>query len=272
MIRSNSTEPTEAEGGLARRHRAVVFAAALAASACCFALVPADSLVGSIAQTALLAAVALVAVGLSRPGALGAPRHGVCRGLRALIGYVLAVGLAAGAVTVVGPCSGEVLAGGVLRIVQVVALCFLTGVFEEGVFRVLAIDAFAPAFGGGRSGLLKAAIASSAVFGLLHVSVGDAGLANDAVSVAQMALKPVQAGLFGLFMAAVYVGTRNLWVLVGVHAAFNMLHAGPVLLADGVQQTYVTGAPLDLVLLAATTLLLIPPAVRAFSMVRGSRA
>ena len=51
----------------------------------------------------------------------------------------------------------------------------------------------------------------------------------------------MQAALFGLFMAAMYFGTRNLWTLVAVHAAFNFLYAGPQLLAGNLQQTYVTG-------------------------------
>ena len=132
---------------------------------------------------------------------------------------------------------------------QVVALCLLTAVFEEGVFRVLALDAFAPALGGGRRGMLRAALVSAVLFGALHVSLGEAASAvqaADFVAVAQTACKPVQAALFGLFMAAMYFGTRNLWTLVAVHAAFNFLYAGPQLLAGNLQQTYVTGDPIRL--------------------------
>ena len=70
----------------------------------------------------------------------------------------------------------------------------------------------------------------------------------------------MQAALFGLFMAAMYFGTRNLWTLVAVHAAFNFLYAGPQLLAGNLQQTYVTGDPIDFVLLAVSTALLVPAA------------
>lgn len=283
MTRSNSTEAAEAEGGLARGHRVAVFAGALVASAGCFAAVPGDTLTGSLAQTALLAAVALVAVGLSHPQVLRAPRGGVFRGLRVWIGYVLAVGLAAGVATTVGfggegaaPATDALAdgepAGWLLLAVQVTVLCLLTGVFEEGVFRVLALDAFALAFGGGRNGVLRAAFASAVLFGLLHVSAGQAGQAGDAVAAAQLMLKPVQAGLFGFFMAAVYVATRNLWMLAGVHAAFNLLSTGPLLFAGGMQQTYVTGSLFDLALLAGTVVLLIPPAVFAFWKLRGMRA
>ena len=71
-------------------------------------------------------------------------------------------------------------------------------------------------------------------------------------------------------MAMVYFKTRNLWTLVGVHAAFNLFYSAPPLLAGDVQQTYVTGNPFDLVLLAATTLLLVPPALAAVRSVRDS--
>ena len=57
-----------------------------------------------------------------------------------------------------------------------------------------------------------------------------------------------------------YFGTRNLWTLVAVHAAFNFLYAGPQLLAGNLQQTYVTGDPIDFVLLAVSTALLVPAA------------
>ena len=83
--------------------------------------------------------------------------------------------------------------------------------------------------------MLRAALVSAVLFGALHVSLGEAASAvqaADFVAVAQTACKPVQAALFGLFMAAMYFGTRNLWTLVAVHAAFNFLYAGPQLLAE----------------------------------------
>lgn len=268
MIRANSTETAEKESGVARRHRAGVFAVALVASACCFALVPGETLSGSLAQGASLAVVALVAVGAAHPGVLSAPARGACRGWRAWIGYVLLVGLAAGVATFFALPGGVALAAGPVRVVQVVALCLLTGLFEEGVFRVLAMDALVPAFGGGRRGVLRAAVASAVLFGLLHVSVEEVAFATDAVVGMQAVLKPVEAGLFGFFMAAAYLSTRNLWVLAAVHAAFNLASTGPLLLAGDVQQTYVTGNPFDLALLAATTALLVPSAIAAYGSFR----
>ena len=156
---------------------------------------------------------------------------------------VLAIGALAGATSwwAAGGAGavGDAVSGGAgvapgltFRVAAVALLCLFTGVFEEGVFRVLALDAFALAFGTGRRngydatvsgsiafksagpwprGMLKAAIASSALFGILHVSAVDAAAAGSAVAWAQFALKPVQAGLFGFFMAALFMRTGSLW-------------------------------------------------------------
>lgn len=343
-----------------RGHRLALFLATLALSALCFQVIPGGSLEGSLAQTAVLAAVAVVAVALGRPEALALPAtarsragraaacrakngsrcaepktgdENACRGrmrgafplgaggrgrwgglgrwtvavlaLGALAGaaswWVLAgsgmpggaalgaaEGVAAGAASGLAPVvSGD--GGSVLALVfglgSIAVLCLLTGVFEEGVFRVLALDALAPAFCADgrwdrsgergsasermpesapyRRGLFGAAVASSVLFGMLHVSAVDAAAVGSAVAWAQFALKPVQAALFGFFMAALYVRTGSLWMVAGAHGLFNLLYTGPALLVGGVSSTYVTGSPAELALLAATTLLLIPPAIAA---------
>lgn len=259
------------DDGCARNHRAAVFVTALVATACCFSLVPGDTLVGSLAQGTVLAVVTLAAVGASRPRALCAPGPCDGRGLLAWVLYVLAAGLAAGIVSLIVQPQGAALDISALRVMQAAALCLLTAVFEEGVFRVLALDAFVSALGEERNGMLRAALVSAALFGALHVSLGEAALAVDAadcVAVAQAVCKPMQAGLFGLFMAAMYFETRNLWTLVAVHAAFNFLYAGSQLLAGNLQQTYVTGNPVDLALLAVSTAILLPAAHAAFRSFR----
>ena len=171
----------------------------------------------------------------------------------------------------------------VFRLGAVLLLCLFTGIFEEGVFRVLALDALAPAFEGRKRhlgqhgsdtgvpptlgsfqhGLFGAAVASSVLFGMLHVSTMDGAAAGSAVAWVQFVLKPVQAGLFGFFMAALFVRTGNLWVVAGVHGLFNLLYTGPALLAGSVSTTYVTGNPAELALLIVMTLVLVPPAVVA---------
>lgn len=235
---------------------------ALVASAACFALFPGDTLEGSLVQAVALAAIALAAVAAARPCALRAPSRNA-GALGGWMVYVLVLGAVAGMVSLGAVLQGATLDVKLLLVVQVGMLCLLTGVFEEGVFRVLAMDAFAPALGGGRRGLLAAAVVSSVLFGALHVSLGDSATAVGAAAVAQTALKPLQASLFGFFMASVYVVTRNLWALAILHGAFNLVYIGPLMLAGAFRQTYVTGDLFDLVLLAATTLLLVPAVLAA---------
>ena len=271
----------------ARSHRAVLFLAALALSMVCFEALPADTLEGSLAQSAALAALALAAAALSDPcslrvraarsrasarpdGAHAAFRAGRLRGWT---GYLLVVGLVAGAVTALlaaSPGSAPFSDGAsplplVARAALVAAVCLFTGVFEEGLFRAVALDALRPAFGPGRRGVVLAALASSVLFGALHVSTGDAATAGSAVAWLQLLLKPVQAMLFGFFMAALFVRTRSLWAVAGAHALFDLLYTGPVAVLSGASQaTYVTGSAPDLVLLAATTALLVPSAIAAY--------
>lgn len=381
---TNSTAERETErnpeGGGASRRAVVAFVAALAASTGCYSLVPSGTLPESLAQGAVLAAIALVGVAASHPGALrvatrvrsgrvvrpdraarlgrsgrcdgsgaseasrgsgspgawevpeareapdapdalGARRSGASGasetqepdarvtpaarevptasrplgGWGAWTAYVLAVAAAAGVASVIVLAQGTGAAfdlasnalgasaasagasgapadvlGAAWTLALVVLLCLVTGVFEEGVFRVLALDALSAACGDGPRGKVRAAFASAALFGLLHVSIGDVSSVSDAASGAQAFLKPVQAGLFGLFMAALYDRTRSLWPLVGIHAAFNLLSVGPALLAGDVRQTYVTGSLPDLALLATTTVLLIPVAVAAVASIVGA--
>lgn len=251
-------------------HRMTVFAGALIATALCFSLVPGGGLEWSLVQTAVLAAIALAGVLLVDRRTLSRLRL-LPRGLRGWAVAVLAVGLIAGAgsLWLAGGIEGAGGAAGLAgSVVLVVATCLLTGVFEEGVFRVLAIEALAPLFGGSR-GLLKAAVWSSVLFGVLHSSVGDAVAAGTAIAWAQALVKPVQAALFGFFMAALFARTRNLWVVAGVHGLFDIACLGPVMLVGGVAQPYVTGNLADLALLVLTTALLVPPAVVAFRSFRG---
>lgn len=196
----------------------------------------------------------------------------VCRGLRWVI-YVLVVGLVAGVVASWRVEPAAVTDGPLMvRVVVVVLICLLTGVFEEGIFRATALRAFIPAFEGSRAPLLKAALASSVLFGFLHVSAADAVAAGSAVAWAQVVCKPLQAALFGLVMTALFIRTRSLWTASLAHGLFNVVYVGPLMLLAGVQTTYVTGDPFDLALLAATTLLLIPPATASYRSLASSSA
>lgn len=258
-----------------RRHRPVLLVAVLILVFFCFSLVSAEEPAGTLAQSAVLAAVAVAATALSDARVLALPSRKTASTIQSdetKLGrwtrYVLAVGLAAGIAAVVfcgampPTAAPAALDEGIIKVGGGILLCLLTGVFEEGVFRAVALDALMPAFKPSRHRVLLAALVSSALFGMLHISMGEVSSLADPIMVAQACIKPLQAGLFGLFMAALFMRSRNLWVVAGVHGAFNVLYTGPALLS-GVPDTYVTGSPVDLVLLVATTALLVVPAIVA---------
>lgn len=259
----------------ARRHRVAVFVVVLMLTVLCFQVVPGGTLGGMLVQAAVLSVVALGGIALvdrrTLKGELASASERLLWAEAARwTAYVLIVGLIFGAAAWWGAVSsGELsevsrsdsLTALLVRFAATVALCLLTGVFEEGVFRVLALDAFVSTFGSGRRGVLYAAIAASVLFGMLHVSFGEASALGGVIAWVQSIIKPVQAGLFGFFMAAVFVRTRNLWIIVGIHALFDMLYAGPLMVAGKLQLTYVTGSDYDLALLALSTLLLVPAVV-----------
>ena len=125
---------------------------------------------------------------------------------------------------------------------------------------------------GTRRPLLVAAAASAVIFGILHVS-GTAAPPADAVSLVQLAGKPVQAALFGVIMAGVYAQSGNLWLAVGAHAAFNALSELSSFATSGLLvETYVTGSPADLAVLLGTIVLFVPlAAVAARGLARAGR-
>ncbi|NGM16801.1 CPBP family intramembrane metalloprotease [Eggerthellaceae bacterium zg-893] len=115
---------------------------------------------------------------------------------------------------------------------------------------------------------LFAAIVSSAAFGLLHASFDGALAGAGACAVAEALLKPVQAALFGFVMAAWYVRVRRLWPLAAAHAAFDLGYLGPACASGVLPATYVTGTPAGVAMLAVTSALLLPLAVRAWRSLR----
>ncbi len=263
--------------------RLILLLVALIASSFCFELIAGDTLVSSTLQSLVLACVACVAVLISDRHTLGLPRASTWSpSLWRWSIYLLVLALVGGIVSVVfangtgldasaanaGSTAAEVSTGSldagtfVFRFLIVLVLCLFTGIYEEGVFRTVSVDAFADALAPNRAPVLKAVILSAVLFGLMHFSTGDIALAADAegaIGWAQLILKPIEALLFGIVLAVVFVHTRNLWVVAGLHGVYDLLCMGPALILTGVPETtYVTGSVFDLVVLVATIILLVP--------------
>ena len=234
---------------------------------------PADGLLLSCVQEAVLAVAAVAAVAFACPHALSCKRCTNAVQHEATVGVaVVLVGLLGGLITLAAWGFGDSCFAGlpafavlpapvviVERLVSLLAICLLTGVFEEAFMRVLGIEAFEGllrANGESASGATKRAVVlSAALFALLHVGVPDAGA--DGMAAVQALLKFAQAFLFGLVMGVLYARVRSLWPCVAVHAGFDVLYLGPnVVLTGALPATYASGLPVDTVLLCATTALL----------------
>lgn len=155
------------------------------------------------------------------------------------------------------------------RVVPVGAICLGTGIWEEGLFRVVLLEALAVAFfASGRSRLssvFSAASVSSLLFALLHISYPPEG-AWTVVSLLQFAMKPVQAFLFGFILSLLWLARGRFAEVAGLHAAYDLLALGPSLFFDGsMPATYATGGSADLAALAVS---MIPLCIAAGTSLR----
>ena len=226
---------------------------------------PSDTLQAALLQEAVLALVALAAVGFAVPDALKRCTESVQ--LRNTVRFtataLLLAGLVGGAITLLAwlfagggnmagfastalPSTADLME----NLLLLLGICLLTGLYEESFMRVLGIEAF-----GRASDTKRAILASAALFALLHVGAPDISAGQPVLF--QTALKCVQALLFGVILGMLYAQTRRLWPCALVHAGFDVLYLGPnVLLTGEMPATYASGMVGDTVLLVVTVLML----------------
>lgn len=92
-----------------------------------------------------------------------------------------------------------------------------TALMEETVFRGYLWPQLSARLGGDRRGALVAALLSQALFALIHLPI----LAYRGATPAEMAMAVLGLFLIGLVFVLIYAATRNLFVVVGVHALGN---------------------------------------------------
>ena len=184
----------------------------------------------------------------------------------------------------------------VVRVLLILIVCLGTGVYEEALFRGLAIPCLMRAFEpvgddsrthgelpSRRTGtehtaktpptrftpLVKAAAVSAVLFSVLHLSGADAvaeltaaGSTYVAAVVAlQLVLKLLEGLLFGICMAYLYVKSGSIWQPALIHGVFDLCVLGPQLFATGsVPSTYLTGSWSDAFAVLAVFIVLIPAA------------
>lgn len=242
-----------------------VFAVLLVVSFATMKAMPSDTLLAALLQEAVLALVALLAVGFAVPDALKRCTQSVQQ--RNVVRFatiaLLLTGLVGGAITLLA----WLFAGGgtmacfastalpstadlVGNLLLLLGICLLTGLYEESFMRVLGIEAFERALDAKR-----AILASAALFALLHVGAPDVSAGQ--LVLLQAALKFGQALLFGVILGALYARMSRLWPCAFIHAGFDVLYMVPnVLLTGMMPETYASGAVGDTVLLAVSVLML----------------
>lgn len=156
------------------------------------------------------------------------------------------------------------------------ASCVETGVVEEVLFRGVFLFLFVkgaslPRFGlSYDKALLAAVVASSVAFGLAHLAGSPLACLTPPELLA-LALKVVQASLFGFCMASLVATRRSLIAPILIHIAFDALYFAPGYFASGsFPVAYSLAGPVDAVVLVATILLFLPPVRACTKALRGT--
>lgn len=241
------------------RHSLAALLIAIGVAYAVYAVLPGVTLVQSLGQTVVLAVAVLGIIAWSAPTTL---KRVHASSFRAEALWTVGVGLVGGAALLVVHAPVLALDPVFLlpNIALVLALCLTTGVFEEGLFRVLLMNALVQHGPFVKHPWLGAALTSSVLFALLHVPLAALSDFNTMVSL-QAVLKLVQTATFGMIMAGLYRAHRSLWQNAIIHAAFNFFYLGPVYLGLVIPTTYLPGAFDDFAVLILTCVLFIPSAL-----------
>jgi membrane protease YdiL (CAAX protease family) len=99
------------------------------------------------------------------------------------------------------------------QIVIFVATMAGVGISEEFIFRGTILNLFIDKFGKTQRGIYASIMSSSVIFGIAHITNVFSG-----VSLKSAFIQAVGAGVLGALLAAIYVRTRNIWVVAMLHA------------------------------------------------------
>lgn len=232
--------------------------------------IPVDADVLCECLGAVAAVVLVVALGGAR---LLSPTR---RSVRVTWGYLwpfVAVSAVLMAIDLVGV---SVSPGWELRLAQTALLCLAIGVLEECSLRGLVLGGLLAPLGRTRAGMWAAVVASSLIFGLLHVDLGTLDWTS-ALEVAQAALKVAQTGIYGYALACVVIAEGDLVSPALVHGLddFLLFVSTTVVLGDGGDVSYVSADAAEAVstiwLYAIMCALYLPVAVRATRLLRDHR-
>lgn len=164
---------------------------------------------------------------------------------------------------------GDIEPGTALKsFLYVTVLCIIVGINEEAMFRGLLLGGLLAKMGGTKGGVLRAAIISSAVFGLMHVIL-DLDFTNG-YSIASGLMKTLECSMFAFILCVPVLKERTLVGAMTVHAFFDwIIMVGNAITAGDVSiPTYTftdpTNARAAMTIFAVMSVLYLPRTIRAF--------
>ncbi len=111
------------------------------------------------------------------------------------------------------------------RLISLMVLFLFVGFFEELCFRAILNDALVYRFRDRRWVFVLSAVASSLIFGAMHV-IGSSVTSPEGF--AQALLKTLSTGIAGFAFLILYWKTRNIWAVGLAHGLFDFLSALPL--------------------------------------------
>lgn len=133
-----------------------------------------------------------------------------------------------------------------IMLVQATIFYLLLGIFEEGLFRGVILQAFLVKMGKTRGGLIGAVALNGFIFGFAHILLTwfETGVDLSALGLMQALLKTLSAGMAGFFFGAIYLKTRNIWGIALVHGLSDfLLMAGSLIFFGTNSVSYVSSNP-----------------------------
>lgn len=133
-----------------------------------------------------------------------------------------------------------------IMLVQATIFYLLLGIFEEGLFRGVILQACLAKMGKTRRGLIGAVALSGFIFGFAHILLTwfQTGVDLSVLGLMQALLKTLSAGMAGFFLGAIYLKTRNIWGIALVHGLSDfLLIAGSIIFFGTNSVSYVSSDP-----------------------------
>ena len=119
------------------------------------------------------------------------------------------------------------------KIMWIMFFCASVGFFEEGLFRMVILNAIERIFSRLDIDAGKAVWISAIVFGLVHVVEYIPEIPSNPFSIIlQMLYKIATSGSYGLLLGFIFVKTRNIWSCMLIHALTDFIALLPECLYD----------------------------------------